>query len=165
MSDCIDERHAVHQDPMRAHDQARRKAIQVEIGRRLRACRHRQGLSLRDVAEQLDISIQQVGKYENGLSSPYISILHGMCRVLGMTVPDLLEGIDIAQPRKGAWATTMLRVGDRDAVERLALIDLFDRIPDTVLRRLLLKTVTHLAETSQPWHRPTEPVAEAPDAS
>jgi transcriptional regulator with XRE-family HTH domain len=145
--------------PMQAHDQARRKVIQVEIGRRLRACRRRRGLSLRRIAEEVGISVQMVGKYEHGLSSPYISVLHGMCGVLGVTVPELLEGIDVDQPRQGAWPAGILRVGDRDAVERLALFDLFERIPDNVLRRLLLKTVAHLAETSQPWQGAEPPAA------
>jgi len=147
--------------PMQAHDQARRKAIQGEIGLRLRAARRRCGLSLRDVAEKVGLSIQMVGKYEHGQSSPYISVLYAMCCALGISVTELLEGIDVDQPRRGAWTAGILRVGDRDSVERLALSDLFERIPDNTLRRLLLKTVVHLAETSQPrQHADTPELAE-----
>ncbi len=150
MSDCDSEWIATLPAPMHAQDQARRKAIQVEIGHRLRAYRHRRSLSLRDIAGEIGISIQMVAKYEHGQSSPYVSVLHAICRVLGVTITDLLEGIDVDQPRQGNWTAGLLRVGDRDAVERLALFDLFERIPDNTLRRLLLKTVVHLAETSQP---------------
>ncbi len=146
---------------MQAHDEARRKAIQVEIGLRLRATRRRCGLSLRDVAEKVGLSIQMVGKYEHGQSSPYISVLYAMCCVFGISVTELLEGIDVEQPRQGAWTAGILRVGDRDAIERLALSDMFERIPDNTLRRLLLKTVVHLAETSQPrQHADTRELAE-----
>ncbi len=150
MSDCDSEWIATLPGPMHAQDQTRRKAIQVEIGRRLRAYRRRRGLSMRNIAEGTGISIQMLGKYELGQSSTSVSVLHAICRVLGVTVPDLLEGIDVDQPRRGNLTAGLLRVGDHDAVERLALIDLFGRIPDNKLRRLLLKTVVHLSETSQP---------------
>ena len=150
MSEAQLERAMAHPDPMRPHDQARRNAIQVEIGRRLRGCRQRQGLSMRDIAERVGISIQQVGKYENGQSSPYISMLYGFSQALGVTVPDLLEGIAQPEPEPGLWPATMLRVGDRDAMERMALIDMFDRIPDAVLRRMLLKMVVHMADNGTP---------------
>ncbi len=146
-----------HPDPVHAQDQARRQAIQVEIGHRLRQVRQRQGLSLRDVAERVGLSIQQVGKYETGLSSPYISILHAMARALGTTVPDLLEGIAPSDAEPAPWATALLRVGDTDALERMALMDMFDRIPDSTLRRLILRMVVHLAETSQAATAAAEP--------
>lgn len=127
----------------------RHAALGAEIGRRLRICRHRQGLSLREVAEQVGISIHQAGKYETGLSMISASMLYAFCRALGMAVPDLLAGMDDDAAPAPSWPAGPPRPGDRDALERMALMDHFDRIEDKALRRLLLKTVQRMAEIGQ----------------
>jgi transcriptional regulator with XRE-family HTH domain len=57
-----------------------------DIGRRIKAARKAAALSLRDLAEQVDVSAQSISKYERGLMTPDSAGLLQLARALGVKV-------------------------------------------------------------------------------
>ena len=62
------------------------------IGNRIAMKRRQRGMSQEILAEKLGVSSQAVSKWENDISCPDISLLPKLCRVLGITVDELLTG-------------------------------------------------------------------------
>lgn len=62
------------------------------IGNRISKYRKMKGLTQEALAEQLGVSSQAVSKWENDLSCPDISLLPGLCAILGITTDELLTG-------------------------------------------------------------------------
>ena len=50
------------------------------------------GLTQKDIAEKLHVSISAVSKYERGLSYPDITLLEPLSQILDVTIIDLLKG-------------------------------------------------------------------------
>lgn len=69
---------------------------QVKIGRFIAHCRKEQGLTQMQLAERLNITDRAVSKWENGRSLPDSSIMLELCKVLCITVNDLLSGEKIS---------------------------------------------------------------------
>ena len=60
------------------------------MGERLRAVRRARGLSLRELAKQLDVSPSLISQVETGRASPSVSTLYAIAQVLSVSVDDLL---------------------------------------------------------------------------
>jgi transcriptional regulator with XRE-family HTH domain len=60
------------------------------MGERLRAARRARGLSLRELAKQLDVSPSLISQVETGRASPSVSTLYAIAQVLSVSVDDLL---------------------------------------------------------------------------
>lgn len=69
---------------------------QVKIGKFIAACRKKNGLTQMQLAEKLNITDRAVSKWENGKSLPDSSIMLELCKVLGISVNDLLSGEVVA---------------------------------------------------------------------
>ena len=69
---------------------------QVKIGRFIAHCRKEQNLTQMQLAERLNITDRAVSKWENGRSLPDSSIMLELCKVLCITVNDLLSGEKIS---------------------------------------------------------------------
>ena len=67
-----------------------RDAVQY-LGPRLKEIRLQGGLSLREVARQLDVSPSFVSQIENGKSQPSVATLYSFARLLGVPVDVLFE--------------------------------------------------------------------------
>jgi len=63
-----------------------------EIGRRIREFRQKAGFSQEKLAEAIDMSFQQVQKYENGVSKLNTSKLQLIADALGITVYAFFDG-------------------------------------------------------------------------
>ena len=61
-----------------------------QMGERLRAVRRARGLSLRELAKQLDVSPSLISQVETGRASPSVSTLYAIAQVLSVSVDDLL---------------------------------------------------------------------------
>ena len=73
------------------------KTINLAVGIRIRQARIMLGFSQQQLATQLDITFQQVQKYEKGINNVNASRLLAIARILGVTVSYLVgesEGID-----------------------------------------------------------------------
>ena len=63
-----------------------------EIGRRIREFRQKAGFSQEKLAEAIDMSFQQIQKYENGVSKLNTSKLQLIADALGITVYAFFDG-------------------------------------------------------------------------
>ncbi len=68
--------------------------LDAEIGRRLRQARLVENLTQGGLAQKLNISFQQVQKYENGTNRVSSSRLWSIARVLGVPITYFYEGLD-----------------------------------------------------------------------
>lgn len=69
---------------------------QAKIGRFIAVCRKKQGLTQMQLAEALNITDRAVSKWENGKAMPDSSIMLELCKILNITVNELLRGEVIA---------------------------------------------------------------------
>ena len=65
---------------------------QVKIGQFIAALRRERTLSQRELAEALEVSDKTVSKWECGRGLPDASLMLPLCKVLGITVNELLSG-------------------------------------------------------------------------
>ena len=65
---------------------------QLKIGKFIAECRKNTGLIQKQLAEKLNITDRAVSKWETGKSLPDSSIMLELCRILKITVNDLLSG-------------------------------------------------------------------------
>ncbi len=69
---------------------------QLKIGKFIAECRKNVGFTQKQLAEKLGITDRAVSKWETGKALPDSSIMLELCRILGITVNDLLNGEKIS---------------------------------------------------------------------
>lgn len=62
-----------------------------ELGSQLKAIRLKTGMSLRELARQIDVSPSFVSQIENGKSQPSVSTLYSLAKLLNVSVDELFE--------------------------------------------------------------------------
>ena len=87
--------------------------LRTAIGAVLRRLRLRQGRTLQDVADAAGVSMPYLSEIERGRKEASSEILAGICRALGIGLPDLLEEVRLELLRSP--------VGPRSALSRSAL--------------------------------------------
>ena len=102
----------------------------VEFGVRLRRRRLALRLSLREAGEALDISHQQVQKYESGVDELSAARLHQLAQVLGVEVTYFLDDVSDEPP-------------SRD--ECLQLFRAFIAVRNANVRKIIIDLVVSLA--------------------
>ena len=65
---------------------------QIKIGRFIKALRKEKSLTQRELSELLDISEKTVSKWETGNGLPEVSLMLPLCKMLNITVNELLSG-------------------------------------------------------------------------
>ena len=65
---------------------------QVKIGRFIAGCRKKQNLTQAQLAEKLNITDRAISKWETGNGMPDSSIMLELCKILGISVNELLSG-------------------------------------------------------------------------
>lgn len=68
--------------------------VDAHIGRRVRAFREQRGVSQERLGHQIDLSFQQLQKYERGDNRVAASTLWKISKALGLTPSDFFEGYD-----------------------------------------------------------------------
>jgi transcriptional regulator with XRE-family HTH domain len=76
-----------------------RQDREARLGRRLRAARKAQRLSLRDLAGRLDVSASFLSQLENGKARPSVATLYTLCSVLGVSMDELFRDEELGGPR------------------------------------------------------------------
>lgn len=113
------------------------------VGQRIRWRRRELKLTQERLGELLQLTFQQVQKYEKGSNRVSAGRLFEIAGVLGVPVAYFFEGLDEALVGEGAFVAE----GEEGAQlpllsgEVLDLIAAFQKIEDTSLRRSLLATV------------------------
>jgi transcriptional regulator with XRE-family HTH domain len=70
------------------------------LGTNMRKARHRQGLTLEEVAASLDLPAEVYGRMEQGSMIPRLGLFVILCSRLGAT-PNQLLGFPPSRPEKG----------------------------------------------------------------
>lgn len=65
---------------------------QIEIGKFIAACRKEKGMTQVQLAQKLNITDRAVSKWETGKCMPDSSIILDLCKILDVSVNDLLSG-------------------------------------------------------------------------
>lgn len=66
-----------------------------KIGKYIAGKRKEQGMTQRQLAEQLGMSDKSVSKWERGVCLPDVSVYSDLCRILGISINEFLAGEDI----------------------------------------------------------------------
>lgn len=69
------------------------KEINIILAERLKYCREKAGLTLREVAEKIDKSPGQVSLWEKGVNPPSCIDLFKLCVIYNIILPDLFPGL------------------------------------------------------------------------
>ena len=70
--------------------------MEIPIGENIRRMRHERGMTQRQLAYHLHISVQAVSKWENGRAFPDLVLLPDIAALFGVTLDELFrrEGAD-----------------------------------------------------------------------
>lgn len=127
----------------------RANSVDVHIGNRVRLRRLLLGMSQEKLGEQLDVTFQQVQKYERGANRISAGRLLGLSHVLGVRVDYFFDGLvadGVANPgfaeQPQEEAALQLFLNTREGLE---LNRAFQRITDPTKRRALLDLVKAMA--------------------
>jgi transcriptional regulator with XRE-family HTH domain len=79
------------------------KEYDKKLGQKIKRLRLERGLSRNDVAPQMDVTHQQMQKYENGTNRITCSRLAQLSFIFNVSISDILEGLnmetDMGRPR------------------------------------------------------------------
>lgn len=118
----------------------------MHIGRRLRLRRKLHGLSQTDLAARLNISYQQLQKYETGNTRISASRLYQTAQVLGVPVEYFFEGAD-ALASKAAARGGPGEQGDMSENPIMTLV-VFSQIPSLRVRKILVQLARAIGKSS-----------------
>ena len=111
--------------------------VDVAVGRRLRSRRKELGLSQAEVARDLDISAQKLGKYERGQDRMRARHLFLAARYLGVSVGYFFRGAAAANDDRPAGKEVDL------VKQGLQLMRVFCAIPSSEERSELIELARH----------------------
>ena len=128
--------------------------MDAHVGDRIRLRRRILGLTQQQLADALDLTFQQVQKYERGANRVSASKLFGIAEILQVPVGYFFEGLADPVEADGATARAEAVAGTiRDflaTAEGLELARRFPLIPKGQLRRKVLELVRALSEAPEP---------------
>ncbi|MBQ2701206.1 MAG: helix-turn-helix transcriptional regulator [Clostridia bacterium] len=96
---------------------------QIKIGKFIAERRKSQGLTQMQLAEQLNITDRAVSKWETGRAMPDSALMLDLCRILQITVNDLLCGevVTVENYKKELEARLMEVIREKEAADRRLL--------------------------------------------
>ena len=119
--------------------------IDKHVGSRLRMRRKMLGMSQGELGEMLNITYQQVQKYEFGTNRISASRLQHISHILQVPVPFFFEGAP-DQPKSAGGPATPPYVSEfLSSTEGLALVKAFTKIKEAKLRRRVAQLVEEIA--------------------
>lgn len=127
----------------------RKEPVDVRIGERLRTLRLERGLSQADLGKALDISYQQIQKYEKGGNRMSASTLLKVARFFALPPQCMFEGLletnDTAMAGFREEAAPASHASYASNAETSALLSAFQRIADPDARKRLLELAKNIA--------------------
>lgn len=119
----------------------RRDAVDVLVGRNIRILRQDRGMSQTELGRQIDVTFQQVQKYENGTNRVGSGRLFKIASVLGVPITAFFEGA--AQPTATDAGPSPVAMLAEPYV--LRLLQAFCVLDDMDLRRSIVELAEHMA--------------------
>jgi transcriptional regulator with XRE-family HTH domain len=137
----------------------RTNCVDALVGGRIRARRSLLGMSQDQLAQRLDLSLQQIQKYEKGINRIGASRLFHIGKALGVSVQYFYEGVaphlpgtnGAADPTIEAPIISFLRSPDGVELNRA-----FARIANPKMRRAIVELARSLASQELPPKREAE---------
>ena len=120
----------------------RTRPIDQHVGERIRLLRTERGLTQEQLAAALDVSYQQVQKYETGANRISAGRIFEIARKLGVEVGYFFDGL---APREGAGAPPPLEHGGRQR-SAIELVRKFAQIEHPEVRAAIAGLVKTLVE-------------------
>jgi transcriptional regulator with XRE-family HTH domain len=121
-------------------------AIDQHVGQRVRAQRLLRGISQQALAGELDLTFQQVQKYERGVNRIGAGRLSQIAAVLGTSIGFFYEGAPRAGGQKSEDDARMTRLtGFLATKQGQQLVASFEAIPDGALRQRVLALMVALS--------------------
>ncbi|WKL56110.1 helix-turn-helix transcriptional regulator [Asticcacaulis sp. ZE23SCel15] len=120
--------------------------VDIYVGARIKACRKTSGISQTELAKAVDLTFQQVQKYESGSNRVSASVLFDMSRFLGVQIGYFFDGYDVwvekndPRPELDNRPRTFTLTG-----EGADIADAFPKIKEPAQRRKIAELVRILA--------------------
>jgi len=125
--------------------------LNINIGQKIKLIRKSWGLSQIELAERIDVSFQQIQKYEKGLTRISVMRLQQISEVLGVNITVFFEDEGIT-PKVSDFALKYSPEGDRPEIlqplekEEVVLLKLFRKIRNKKIREGILKQLRGVIE-------------------
>jgi transcriptional regulator with XRE-family HTH domain len=123
----------------------RSKRIDRHVGERIRLRRTELGLTQEQLGDALQVSYQQVQKYETGANRISAGRLYEIARRLGVDVGDFFEGLGGAADEPPGGAAVALEHGGRQR-SAIELVRKFGQIRDPEVRACIAGLVKTIVE-------------------
>jgi transcriptional regulator with XRE-family HTH domain len=105
-------------------------------------------LSQKDLAQALDVSYQQIQKYEKGDNRVSASALHGIAQVLDVPIAYFFEGAPQAgRSRRAAETRSTYEADPMSKSDVIRMAREFDRIADVRVRRRMIDVAKSVADS------------------
>ncbi len=128
-------------------------AVDIHVGNRVRQRRTLLGLSQERLASALDLTFQQVQKYERGANRIGAGRLYQLARALDVPVTYFFEEMEDAAHSAGQsvheGAPSAYQADPMTQRETLLLVRAYYAIPDPAVRRRMLDLMRSMAEDSE----------------
>ncbi len=123
--------------------------IDVALGAAVRIRRRTIGLSQEALANQCDVSFQQIQKYENGANRISFSRLVQIAKALRCRVVDLMDALDAPDDGAPGEVDVLSRMRTPGALELLAA---FEQLPHDARSSLIgfMRTLTPVESSAEP---------------
>ncbi len=142
--------------PRFGHGTGKPHPVDIHVGARARMRRTLLGMTQTDLGDALDLTYQQVQKYERGVNRISASRLYDLCRVLDVSIDYFFEDMPTAvaansSATKGRGNAQKLTGYEPDPManrETLGLVRAFYKIEDAEIRRQVYEMIKVLGPAS-----------------
>ncbi len=128
--------------------QATPHPIDVHVGARLRLCRIESDVTQTQLGEKLDLSFQQIQKYEKGANRISASVLFRMAGILDVSVLYFFDGLSHESGSAEKKQTDINTPSLHTAREDLRFLKAFSKITDKNIRKTILNLVEEISDTN-----------------
>ena len=125
---------------------SRTNHIDTYIGKKLKNRRLMLGLSQQDLGDAVDVSVQQIQKYEKATNRISSSKLYSFAKFLDTPITDFFEGIEENEASPGRLNEIANNIAER---ELLTLIRSFNKIGDANIRKKIVDLARSIAGVSE----------------
>ncbi|MDR2723876.1 MAG: helix-turn-helix domain-containing protein [Holosporaceae bacterium] len=126
-----------------------RNSLDLYIGKRVKARRFSLGISQEKLGGYLDITFQQVQKYEKGINRISASTLYNIANILGVELSYFVEGYQQQPSALGEGSKPTYELDQFPKKETAELLRFFYKIPDPSVRKKIMDLVKAIASTQK----------------
>lgn len=124
---------------------------QIKIGKFIASERKAKNLTQKQLAEQLNISDKTVSKWETGKGLPEVTFMLPLCKILGITVNELLSGERVYEQdyQKKAEENMMNLVREQEESRKKIILSFIVAFTGVILGTLLIFCAAEMIEMTK----------------